>query len=254
MRLLYIAYICLNYLFVQIWISVHRSIFPPLREAIFLFLFFFFFFFGMEFTGRKEFGDASTKPIPHERLRELGTPSRGWCVRAGQQPITPVITLVGVVLDQRVCIRLKSQHGPLFNHSSICTGFKSKDKRGGWPASQQVRKIVTVQKGLELGRKWQSPQGSGSSTWDSEGFTESWGPLWYNRNHCTSKEEWALYRCVCIGMHVLSCPTLCNPMALQPPLSVEFFRQEYWSGWPFLESPCKKSLSFKMIKTYKPVN
>ena len=141
---------------------------------------------------------------------------------------------MGVVLDQRVCIRLKSQHRPLFSHSSICTGFKSKNKRGGWPASQQVRKIVPVQKGLGLGRKWQSPQGSGSFMWDSEGFTEGWGPLWYNRNHCTSKEEWALYRCVCVGMHVLSCPPLCNPMALQPPLSVEFFRQEYWSGLPFL--------------------
>ena len=33
-----------------------------------------------------------------------------------------------------------------------------------------------------------------------------------------------------------SCPTHCNPVdytALQPPLSVEFSRQEYWSGLPF---------------------
>ena len=31
-------------------------------------------------------------------------------------------------------------------------------------------------------------------------------------------------------------PTLCNPMecvAHQAPLSVEFSRQEYWTGWPF---------------------
>ena len=33
-----------------------------------------------------------------------------------------------------------------------------------------------------------------------------------------------------------SCPTLCNPMdcvAHQVPLSMEFSRQEYWSGLPF---------------------
>ena len=32
------------------------------------------------------------------------------------------------------------------------------------------------------------------------------------------------------------CPTLCNPMnciACQAPLSMEFSRQEYWSGLPF---------------------
>ena len=34
-----------------------------------------------------------------------------------------------------------------------------------------------------------------------------------------------------------SCPTICNPMdcsAPQAPLSMEFSRQEYWSGLPFL--------------------
>ena len=30
-----------------------------------------------------------------------------------------------------------------------------------------------------------------------------------------------------------SCLTLCNPVAWQTPLSMEFSRQEYWSGWPF---------------------
>ena len=37
--------------------------------------------------------------------------------------------------------------------------------------------------------------------------------------------------CVCAQ----SCPTLCNPMdvACQASLSVEFSRQEYWSGLPF---------------------
>ena len=33
-----------------------------------------------------------------------------------------------------------------------------------------------------------------------------------------------------------SCPTLCNPwtIAYQAPWSMEFSRQEYWSGLPFL--------------------
>ena len=36
-----------------------------------------------------------------------------------------------------------------------------------------------------------------------------------------------------------SCPTLCNPVdAHQAPLSLRFFRQEYWSGLPF-PSPSK---------------
>ena len=36
-------------------------------------------------------------------------------------------------------------------------------------------------------------------------------------------------------VHAQSCPTLCNPWALahQAPLSMEFFRQKYWSGLPF---------------------
>ena len=36
-------------------------------------------------------------------------------------------------------------------------------------------------------------------------------------------------------MHAQSCPTLCDPMdcSHQAPLSMGFFRQEYWSGLPF---------------------
>ena len=42
----------------------------------------------------------------------------------------------------------------------------------------------------------------------------------------------------CVKVNVLVtqlCPTLCNPMdiAHQAPLSMGFFRQEYWSGLPF---------------------
>ena len=36
-------------------------------------------------------------------------------------------------------------------------------------------------------------------------------------------------------LHAQSCPTLCDPMdcSRQAPLSMGFFRQEYWSGLPF---------------------
>ena len=37
------------------------------------------------------------------------------------------------------------------------------------------------------------------------------------------------YACCCLVTK--SCPTLCNPH--QAPLSMGFFRQEYWSGLPF---------------------
>ena len=34
-------------------------------------------------------------------------------------------------------------------------------------------------------------------------------------------------------MHAQSCLTLCELMAGQAPLSMEFSRQKYWSGFPF---------------------
>ena len=39
--------------------------------------------------------------------------------------------------------------------------------------------------------------------------------------------------CACSVAH--SCPTLCSPVdcSIQDPLSMEFFRQEYWNGLPF---------------------
>ena len=44
-----------------------------------------------------------------------------------------------------------------------------------------------------------------------------------------------IYMCVCMSMHVQSCPTLCDPVvvACQAPLSMGFSRQESWSGLPF---------------------
>ena len=40
--------------------------------------------------------------------------------------------------------------------------------------------------------------------------------------------------CVCVIV-AQSCLTLCNPMDCSPPapLSMELYRQEYWSGLPF---------------------
>ena len=38
--------------------------------------------------------------------------------------------------------------------------------------------------------------------------------------------------CVCV-LIAQSCPTLCGHVACQTPLSMEFSRQEYWSGLPF---------------------
>ena len=41
--------------------------------------------------------------------------------------------------------------------------------------------------------------------------------------------------CVCVCSVTQSCPTLCDPMDCghQAPLSMEFSKQEYWSGLPF---------------------
>ena len=54
----------------------------------------------------------------------------------------------------------------------------------------------------------------------------------------------------CTCMHAQSCLTLCDPMDCnsQAPLSMRFFRQEYWSGLPFpppgdLPNPATESLS-----------
>ena len=40
---------------------------------------------------------------------------------------------------------------------------------------------------------------------------------------------------LCGGLVIKSCETLCDPrtVACQAPLSMEFSRQEYWSGFPF---------------------
>ena len=46
-----------------------------------------------------------------------------------------------------------------------------------------------------------------------------------------------------------SCPTLCNPKDMAPP-SMEFSRQEYWTGLPF---PSPGDLPNPGIKPWSPV-
>ena len=48
-----------------------------------------------------------------------------------------------------------------------------------------------------------------------------------------SMDQWHHYHTSCLVTK--SCPTLCNPVDCSPqaPVSVGFFRQEYWSGLPF---------------------
>ena len=53
------------------------------------------------------------------------------------------------------------------------------------------------------------------------------------------------------GLVTKSCPTLCDPMdcSLQAPLSMEFSRQEYWSGFPF---PSPRDLPDPGIEPWSP--
>ena len=68
------------------------------------------------------------------------------------------------------------------------------------------------------------------------------------QGHRDKKENINIFQCVLVTQ---SCPTLCNLMdlALQAPLSLEFSRQEYWSGLPF---PSLGDLSDPGIKPGSP--
>ena len=66
---------------------------------------------------------------------------------------------------------------------------------------------------------------------------------WWNRHVCSDLVSWFLRRFSCHRpvlekwkvLVTQSCPTLCDPMDCSHPLtlSMEFSRQEYWSGLPF---------------------
>ena len=58
-----------------------------------------------------------------------------------------------------------------------------------------------------------------------------------------------LHIILCVYAHTQSCPTLCEPMdyiACQAPVSMEFSRQEYWSGLSF---PSPRDLPYPGIKS-----
>ena len=42
-----------------------------------------------------------------------------------------------------------------------------------------------------------------------------------------------VFLCMCTGSVTQLCPTLCDPVDCQTPLSLEFSSQEYWSGLQF---------------------
>ena len=58
----------------------------------------------------------------------------------------------------------------------------------------------------------------------------------------------AYYLCVCVLVTQL-CRTVYNPMYCRAPLSMEFSRQEYWSGLPF---PSPGDLSYPGIEPKSP--
>ena len=63
-------------------------------------------------------------------------------------------------------------------------------------------------------------------------FRKIWNPYQVKEVNCMCSQALDLRLCVLIAQ---SCPTLCNLMSssCQGPLSMEFTRQEYWSGLPF---------------------
>ena len=72
--------------------------------------------------------------------------------------------------------------------------------------------------------------------------------IWRKPFFCTLSFMFAIARvCVCVHTHALGLSTSETPwtVACQAPLSVEFSRQEYWSGLPF---PSPRGLSNPGIK------
>ena len=82
----------------------------------------------------------------------------------------------------------------------------------------------------------------GVSSWPRN---RTWG-------YFTSSATWeALFYVLSLSLVEKSCPTLATPwtVACQPPLSVGFFREEGWSGWPF---PSPGDLSNSGIEPKSP--
>ena len=60
-----------------------------------------------------------------------------------------------------------------------------------------------------------------------------------------------LWWVVCVYAQSLSCVWLCDPFTHQAPLSMEYSRQEYWSGFPF---PTPEDLSNAGIESMSLVS
>ena len=84
-------------------------------------------------------------------------------------------------------------------------------------------RFMSVQWFLVVSAKWPPSRGQRISGPNRQEKKGSWG--------------WNFCLLICACSVAQSCPTLCDPMdcvAHQPPLSMEFSRQEYWSGLPFI--------------------
>ena len=62
-----------------------------------------------------------------------------------------------------------------------------------------------------------------------------WGNFWLSRFHMCVYMRACVHMGVCVHTHSVaqSCLSLCKVMGCQAPLSMEFSRQEHWSGLPF---------------------
>ena len=100
--------------------------------------------------------------------------------------------------------------------SCICKQFVSRIYKG---LSRFNRKTTQLKNGQEI---WTDPSPK-TSRWQIN--------TWKNTQY-----HYSLRKCKIKPLCAQSCPTPCNPMDYighQAPLSMEFARQEYWSGWPF---------------------
>ena len=74
--------------------------------------------------------------------------------------------------------------------------------------------------------------------------------LSFNETPMSTLFHWVLYFVAAAAKSLQSCPTLCDPIdgSHQAPPSLEFTRQEYWSGLP-LPSPMHESEKWKLSRS-----
>ena len=151
-----------------------------------------------------------------------------WTARRSNQSILKEISS-GISLEGMV-LKLKLQYfGHLIRRvdslekTLILGGIGDRRRRG----RQRMRRLDGITDSMDVESEW-TPGVS-----DGQGglvCCNSWG---HKELDTTEWLNWTEYCCYCSITE--SCPTLCSPMDLahQAPLSMEFPRQEYWSGLPF---------------------